>query len=85
MVTTTAIPAFQPGIRTQLHHTMRQYCTRVCMSVPTRTDQGIDILRIVFLGQEIMVRQTHQEKEKKSAGKFYFIFHINRFAQDMTN
>lgn len=32
-----------------------------------------------------MGRQAQQEKEKKSAGKFYFIFHVNRFAQDMTN
>jgi len=49
------------------------------------TDQGINVLRIFFLGQEVMVRQAHQEKEKNSTGKSYFIFHVNRLAQDMIN
>ena len=31
-----------------------------------------------------MVRQAHQEKEKKKKYKQYFIFHANRFAQDKT-
>jgi hypothetical protein len=42
MVTRAAVPAFKPGIRTQLYHPEGRHRSRIRMPVPARADEGID-------------------------------------------
>lgn len=80
MIPAATIPAFEPGIGTQLHHAMRQYGTGVGMTVASGSDKRIHIFCIILLSQEVK-----GEKEKERGGEDEFIFHVNRFVQDNMN